>query len=385
MRLPSFLLVVPLLPTAFAGDAKSPVAATNTGGWQFSLSAGPSYRTIGSLKINSGYRSGGFALPSFVGEDSLVVPPVGEEGVYADRTYDDGYVFRDGSTESVDGSTWYWGYDSPSQVQGDELVYHATGFQSIRGDIANAPNAGPSTKDTLGGVAPHLQFDAMSPHYLGPFRIGFTAGVDIVKVDQSLAFSNFSASQSRSDYVLNYVDRYDLDGVIPPGAPYEGSFDGPGPLIGNLPTLRTITPVLMGTDTAQFNNHVFSSIDINALSLTFGPTLGMEQGKFNFAFSGGVIVNVYDWSARQSETLGGTNTGGSAQVARWAEGDSGVTVRPGLYVQGQAGVALTEHLGLSTYLRLDAAQEFRAQAGPTIYKVDPYGLNLGLQMTFRLP
>ena len=76
---------------AFAGDAKSPVSSSG-GDWEFSLSAGPAVRTLGQLKINSGYRSGGFALPSLVGSDSLTIPPVGDTTGYADREYDDGYV-----------------------------------------------------------------------------------------------------------------------------------------------------------------------------------------------------------------------------------------------------------------------------------------------------
>ena len=91
-------------------------------------------------------------------------------------------------------------------------------------------------------MAPHLQFDARSPHHLGPFRIGFSAGLDFMKADQSLAFSNFSATQTRDDYRLDYEDRYDLQGVIPPQAPYAGTIGGAGPLIDNIPVIRTITP-----------------------------------------------------------------------------------------------------------------------------------------------
>ena len=384
MQFPSPLLAIALISPAVAGDAKSPVA-TSPGGWEFSLSAGPSVRNVGQIKINSGYRSGGFLLPSFVGDNSLVTPPVGDPGVYGDRTYDDGYVFRDASTEGVDGSTWYWGYNSASQVQGDELVFHATGFQSIRADATRAPAGGPSTSDSLIGAAPHIQFDARSPHFLGPFRLGFTAAMDFTKVGQSLAFSNFAATQTRDDFRLDYEDRYDLDGVIPPQAPYAGGFDGPGPLIGNLPVIRTVTPVLLGTDTAVVSNQVWSSIDIDALSFTFGPTLGLERGAFDFAVSGGLIVNLYDWSARQSETLSVTSAAGTAGVARWAESSSGAAVRPGLYLQGESGYAFTENFGLGAYLRLDAAPEFRAQAGPTVFKIDPYGLSVGLQFRYQLP
>ena len=377
-----------ILPLAFlahspaiAGDAKSPAASG--GDWEFSLSAGPAYRTLGQVKINSGYRSGGFLLPSLVGPGSLTVPPVGDTGSYADREYDDGYVRRDAGT-SFDGTTWNWGYDSASQVQGDELVYHATGFQSIRGDTTGAPNAGPASKDTLDGIAPHLQFDARSPFRIGPFRIGFSAGFDFMKADQSLAFSNFSAGQTLENYRLDYEDRYDLDGVIPPLAPYAGSLAGPGPLIGNLPVIRTITPVLLSTDTGTFANQVSSSIEIQAFSFTLGPTFSLRQGPLEFAVSGGVIVNLYDWSARQGETLDATSAAGTSRVATWNESDSGTKVRPGLYAQTELSYAINEQVGIGGFLRLDAAGEFRAQAGPTVYKIDPYGVTAGFQVRLMI-
>lgn len=380
-RFHSLPLLLSGCASAFGGDAKAPVPSG--GDWEFSLSAGPAVRTLGQLKINSGYRSGGFALPSLVGSDSLTVPPVGDATAPADREYDDGYVRQDAGT-AVDGTTWYWGYENPSQVQGDELVYRATGFQSIRGDLSRAPNAGPASKDTLDGVAPHLQFDARSPHSIGPFRIGFSAGLDFMKADQSLAFSNFSATQTRDDYRLDYEDRYDLQGVIPPQAPYSGTIGGPGPLIDNIPAIRTITPVLLFTDTATFGNQVHSTFEVEAFSFTLGPTFSMRQGPLEFAFSGGVIVNLYDWSARQSETLDATGAAGATRIATWQESDSGTKVRPGLYAQADLGYAVNEQIGIGGFVRLDAAGEFRAQAGPTVYKIDPYGVTAGLQVRLAI-
>lgn len=359
---------------AFAGDAKSPAASG--GDWEFSLSVGPAVRTLGQVKINSGYRSGGFLLPSLVGPNSLTVPPVGDTGGYADREYNHGYVRQDAGT-SFDGATWNWGYDSALQVQGGQLVYQATGFQSIRSDTSGAPNAGPASKDTLDGVAPHLQFDARSPYRIGPFRIGLTAGFDFIKTDQSLAFSNFSAAQTLDNYRLDYEDRYDLDGVIPPLAPYAGSLIGPGPLIGNTPVIRTITPVLISTDTGTFRNQVSSSIEIDAFSFTLGPTFSFREGPFEFAVSGGVIVNLYDWSARQSESLDSTTAAGDSRVATWNESQSGTKVRPGLFAQAELDYAVNEEVGLGGFIRLDAAGEFRAQAGPTVYEIAPYGVTAG--------
>jgi hypothetical protein len=379
--LASLLFLLPSAP-ALAGGAKQVVPSG--GDWEFSLSAGPVYRNVGEVEINAGYRSGGLALPSFVGGNVLQTPAVGETGVPFNREYNDGFVRQDAGTPN-DGSTWNWGHDSDSQVQNDQLVYRATGFRSDYSDIRNAPATGPSQHRNLEGIAPHLQFNARSPHRLGPFRVGFTAGLDFVKTDRSLGFSNFSAGQTRVDYRLDYEDRYDLGGVIPPLAPYQGSLGGAGPVISNFPASRDITPVLLLTENAGFANQVSTSFDLDALSLTLGPTLALTHGSFDFAVSGGFTLNIYSWQAAQKETLDVTTTQGTVEIARWSEDDHGVKFRPGAYLQGEAGYSFTERIGMTGFLRIDAARSFSFGAGPTTYEVDPYGITAGVMLRFTLP
>src|SRR5688572_29764695 len=115
--LPCLALTLPLA----AGE---PTQTISTGDWEWTLSAGPSARNIGTLKINAASRSAAFGLPSLVGSEAMVTPPVGDPDSPADRFYEDGYVRQDAGT-ALDGSTWYWGYESASQVQGDNLVYTA--------------------------------------------------------------------------------------------------------------------------------------------------------------------------------------------------------------------------------------------------------------------
>ena len=378
-------LLLPALPAA-AGDAKLalPSPPASSGDWEFSLSAGPAYRHLGDVRISSGYRSAGPALPSLVGGNSLVTPPIGETGVIGDRTYNDGFIGQDAGTPS-DGLTRNWGYDDSSQIQSNQLVFGATGFQSVFSETRSAPAGGPSRTSDLDGVVPYLQFDGRSPHRLGPFCVGFTAGMDFLKTDSSLVFSNFTQTQTRQDFRFDYVDRYDLGGVIPPLAPYQGSADGPGPLISNLPAARDQSSVATGTETGIYSNRVSSSFDLNALSLSVGPTLSLESGRFGFALSAGFSLNVYDWEARQDETLTATTAGGTSNIAAWSDRDNGVKFRPGLYIQGEAEYQLNKSIDLIGFGRLDVAETFAVGTGPTDYKVDPGGLTAGVLLRFRLP
>lgn len=367
---------------AFAGSAKEPLLAS--GDWEWSVSVGPSYRNVGSIKANLGYRSHSVPLPTFVGTDSLTVPAIGTESTYADRFYNDGYVRQDPGT-SIDGSTWFWGYDNAAQIQGGQLVYSATGAQSIRRETTPTSSLGSSYRNTLQGFAPHIQIDGRSRQEIAGFRIGISAAFDFTRMDQSYAFSNYSVSQFRDDYRLDYVDRYDLNGVIPPLAPYSGSFGGPGPLIGNLPTQRQVSSVLLGTDTAIISNHVRSTIDIDVSSLTLGPTLSRSFGPVDTSFQAGMILNVFHWRGRQSETLVATNAAGATTVASWYEGRSGTKLRPGCFIQAEASYRMNQDWSLATWLRLDTAREFRATTGPSVFRVDPSGFTTGLMVRYELP
>ncbi|GAA5484506.1 hypothetical protein [Haloferula sargassicola] len=376
-----FLASLSILP-AFGGEILVP--ETTGGNWQWSISAGPSYRHVGSLEIHSGSRSSAFPLPSLVGSDVLSVPPIGDLTDSSDRTYDDGYVRQDAGT-AADGSTWNWGYDHPGQIQGDQLVFSATGARSIRSDLRTAPAFGPSRRDSLRGIAPHLQLDGVSPREIGGFRLGLSAGFDFTQVDQSTTFSNFAVTQTRDDYRIDFTDAYDLNGVIPPLAPYAGSYGGPGPLIHNLPSHRISTETLINSESALVTNRVSSAIDIDVFSLTLGPTLSRRQGPFDYSVQAGVILNVYHWQARQGEQLNATTSASTATLARWNESDSGTKFRPGVFAQGDMAYRISEDVSIGAYLRLDLATEFRAQAGPTVYRVAPTGLSTGLMLRYQLP
>jgi hypothetical protein len=375
------LLALLTLP-ALAGGPKS--LLQSSGDWEWSISSGPSIRNVGMLQVNAGYRSTAAMVPSFVGNDSQTMPPIGEEDAFADRFYDDGFVRRDAAT-AADGTTWFWGYDNASQVQGDQLSYSATGAQSTRRDSYSRRTFRPLSRDSLRGFSPHIQVDARSPHRVAGFRLGLSAAFDFTQVDQTSSFVGLTGTQFRDDYRIDYVDRFDLGGVIPPRAPYAGSLGGPGPVIPNRPASRSVTPVLVSTDTASITNQVRNSIDIDVFSLTFGPTLQRRWGPLDFSVQAGLILNVYQWQGRQTETLSATNSSGTTEVARWAEGDSGTKFRPGLYTQGEVSYDVDEQIAIGLWLRVDTAREFRAQAGPSIYRIDPTGFSTGFAITYKLP
>ena len=369
-------LALLLVPTVHAGGAKSPVPPAL--GWQWKFSGGPTWQQIGELSFKGGTRSQSLTLPSFVGFDSLTIPPVGDDSAYADREYNDGFVRQDGST-GFDGLTAYWGYDNASQSQGGNLIYQATGWQSIRTDIP-VTTRGRRAEEDLQSAGIEIRADVLSPWTLGPFRVGGTVSLGFASDRQSIGFSNHNTTQIRDDYRLDYQDSYDLDGVIPPGPGYEGPSNGPGPLIPNIPTIRAVTPELIATDTANFNNLVNASFRDDVLGLAAGPSLVYQDGPLDFVLSAGVIFELHHYKTSQVETLTVTHDGGSSTFEQWSDSESGTKLRPGVFIQAGLGYRIDNDWQLSGFIRGETATDFSARAGRSSFEFDTAGYTIGLQL-----
>ena len=371
------LLSLVLSATFSAGGSKNADAGKQDG-WQWSISGGPSWNYMGRLGFNGGSRSQNLTLPSLVSGASLVVPPVGDEQAVGDRLYLDGYVRQDAGTE-VDGSTWYWGYDQPSQVVGDSLVYHATGYESVRSDSISSA-AGRRSSDSLLGSGISLRADVTTPWSLGPFRVGGMLGLAAASDSQSYRFGNFNAVQTSENFRHDYRDTYDLDGVVPPAAPYSGGPGGPGPLIWNIPNSRSITTTLASTDTAVFANDVHARFENQMLSLALGGSLAYAEGPWTLTAASGLALEFHHYDARQTETLTATTATGKRTVANWSDHSSGTKIRPGVFAELAARRALDDRLFIEGFLRGEVAETFSVSAGPSVFDFEPYGFSMGVRV-----
>ena len=83
-----------------------------------------------------------------------------------------------------------------------------------------------------------MQFE--SPELLPWHGISLSAevGYSWSRSDTSHRATAFTATQRVVASSLSVTDRYDTLGAVIPGAPYTGSFNGPGPTISLNPTLQ---------------------------------------------------------------------------------------------------------------------------------------------------
>ncbi|MDB4438302.1 hypothetical protein N9195_01795 [bacterium] len=381
-------LLLSSIGVAQAGDgAKNvlpPPVAKNSGWSLRSASAGVAWRSLGSLDYRGSTRSQDFIIPSVVGGDSLTLPPIGSPGIPGIRTYENGFVNPD-STGSPDGNTWFWGYDSADQASGNDLRFNTTGFRSKFGQTGSYSGSNSDDK-TLDSLSPQIDLVIAPPStFRLPFDgilLSFWAFFD----DSSNHFSNFSGNQVRNDYRMNYVDTFDIENISPIiGAPYAGSANGPGPVIPINPNDRSITETLIGNESAILSNSVSTSLDLDGYSLAVGPTWQGNIGSaWSWQASAGITLNIFSWSASETETLNYSLDGATSQELRsWRDSDSGNDFRVGVYAKGELIRQLNERWSIKASLQAEAADSVEMKVGDSVYEYKPRGFAVGLSTGYN--
>ncbi len=380
------ILLLATSPASFAGDSKATISPPRD--WAFSLSAGPAWRQSGSLGFSGGSRSPFAGIPSFVGENSLTIPPIGSDDAYSDRTYNDGFVFTDLSTD-IDGLTANWGYQDSGQVDAasDSLYFHATGYQSIRTDtLTRSPL--PSLDRNEKGIAPVLQFDATYQHEIGGILPGFSASLSWSPIRMNRSWRDFSLLQTRDDYRHDWTDIYNLGGYgsLVPSAPYTGGTQGPGFLLENIPDSSSFTTEQIGSENAVVANNVSTRFRADHTTLSFGPTLERRvSDQWKIEAGVGLSLHWLHWSAKQKERLSVSKDGTNTTVQAWSESSSGNTILAGVYLQ--VGTEWTPHdseWSLKTLLRTDIGQSLSEQVGPSRITYDTDGFTAAVMLTHPL-
>jgi hypothetical protein len=234
------------------------------------------------------------------------------------HNYDNGFVRVDSSGNN-NGDTWNWSYQDAAQydpANGGSISYTLTNSQAdaaVTEDGENATGFECYTYYDMGtAVFPKLKD-------LGA-TWGFRGGLHYAHVDVGN-----SAVLNSSTFVL--TDRFNLGGVTPPAAPHTGTFNGPGPLIGDAPIRST-------ADGAAALVSGSRELDVHLTTLSFGSYLEMPVCRsFSVLFEGGLNAAVasgdYDFQSTTAIAgLGSKNSSGS---------DSETRILPGAYL-GLSGV-----------------------------------------------
>jgi hypothetical protein len=186
------------------------------------------------------------------------------------RGYDNGSYIRVDSSGNAGGATWYWGYETPSQLQGGSLVMQSSTSQAnaVSNNQENNPQHG---------------FEASYSRQLyrhDKLRFGLEAVFGMTLVDASDSHTLFNT-------VNRITDTYSIPGGVSvvPQAPYHGTYAGPGPLMSSEP--NRVTSVLSSTAIITGDRKINSDV----YTLRLGPYFEFPIYKqLSFILSGGLTL-----------------------------------------------------------------------------------------------
>lgn len=232
------------LPSTMDGHAKGGIVdpAPTPSRWRFGASAGV------VLGVEAEFsRLGRWESP--------FTPSFGTSGI--DRTYDNGFNNVD-SSGNAGNLTWNWGYQDNAQYDAGSGTLALSTYESFSNasvDDSDDPQFGFNIFGLYDmGVVNGIQIGQQ------PTRWGIKAGLGY----QRISIGNRSTLVSD---VLQSTDTFALNGVIPPLAPYSGSFAGPGALMSDVG--------VFGQQTIAGGASVVGSRDLDAdlFLLALGPYL----------------------------------------------------------------------------------------------------------------
>ena len=288
----------------------------------------------------------------FKGFSTLPSPPSSNRKTPSGDSYnyDNGYVLTDQSG-NFGGQTWYWGYDnSAQQISGNNIVLSRSTLESGAGSATAKDNP-----DYGGELVYYRLLDTK-----GKLRLGFELAANFLNLSMNDS-RTLSAGVSRTSYPFPFAP-----GTTPPsatpGAPYQGSFEGPGFVIGDTPGEPT-TAIVPGGATIEGHR----KFDANLWGFRMGPSLEYPVNQYlKFGLSGGFAGALVDAEASWSETI--TIEGTSS--APLTGSDDTLKTKLGWYVGATASWQFAERWSVLAGVQYQGLGTFRHSFGGRQVELD---------------
>lgn len=272
-------------------------------------------------------------------------PTVPAPGPAQNYFYLDGSVQVDSSGNAL-GVTSNFSYQNNAQY--DPAANGGLGAINFTALASGLNNAGTASESNIAAAA---GFNLSGFYTLG--TVAFIPAVDGraatwgLRVGAQYNRVDVHNTESVTSGIGTINDAFSTGGLIPPLAPYTGSFFGPGFLLGDTPT-RTF-----GTTTATISGS--RKLDVHILASQIGTYLEIPVApKFDVMLEGGLIVALASGNYRyqSSVTVPGTPTQDS-------EGNKSSTkLLPGFYTGVAVTYNVTETFGIQAGLRYQYLKQF---------------------------
>jgi hypothetical protein len=296
------------------------------------------------------YRSGFNTTVNFKNIGTMAAPAsIGSPtGGGQNRTYDDGYnrvdVTGNNHGPGFDHTTWNWGYNNASQVQPSAANPQTIAFHS-------ASASGAVSQDNGEDLQPGFEI-TYNRELIQKF--GCTWGLETAfGYSQFEVDDNDPLSLPGKQITDTYTVPSDSSGMPLPPAGHQGNFQGPGAVIGDIPTRTTSSINGTVTGTRKFTADLYG--------FRFGPYVQIPLGsKVNFNLSAGFAL-VYvksDFRYYESASIAGLSSPAltsSSSHEDWL---------PGGYVSGTFSYKLSDRWGVFTGAQFqDVGKYTQTQAG----------------------
>lgn len=284
--------------------------------------------------------------------------------------YIDGFV-RPDISGSTDGLTWNWSYLNDSQydpANGGSLAFTS----SIR------KTALASTFRNRDNPDSSLGFEVFADLELG--EIGGSSSKITWGTHFGFHYANLNSGEAATSTgratTTTTVDRYPLEGVIPPLAPYTGSFNGPGPLLeSNATSSSSVVPG------KAFINHS-NDLDTDLYSFNIGPWIAfVPTERFSLQAEVGITFAFADATYKSASTTslpGGISTSIGSHASK-------TDFLPGFYLGTTAAYAITRQLDVylsARYQYLDSLSIRTTNSRAELSFDESFILSTGLRFSF---
>jgi hypothetical protein len=276
-------------------------------------------------RVSLSYRMGMNITVDFkkLGGFPAISDPGPATGSTFNRSYDNGSYNRVDSSGNAGETTWYWGYESDSQLRGNALVMESSTSPAnvTSKDRENDPQHG--------------------------FEISYTRQLHRHKnlrfgVEGAFGYTLVDASDSRTLFgtVNRITDSFIIPGGVSvvPAAPYHGTFFGPGALMSSSPERMTSVISHNAVITGQ------RQIDSDVFIFRLGPYMEFPvYKKLSFLLGGGLTLVSANTDFRYTETVTLDDTGQATEPRSSSGSESDFLF--GGYVSGTLSYAITREFG----------------------------------------
>lgn len=325
--------LLPLACLLYAASAL-PLAAQTSSRWR----VGAGYAPMVGLRAEfSGFGDFQNPLPA------LPAPGPGQNYFYLD-----GSVQVD-SSGNAGGLTTFWSYNNAAQY--DPTAFGGQGAINFNGLAGGLNNAGTAAESNIAAAA---GFDLYGYLHLGDLSIPNNTGRSAswgLRMGAQYSRVDVTNRDTLNSGVATVTDSFNLNGVIPPGAPYTGTFLGPGPLLGDTPVRTTGTAVAAISGSRQ--------LDLHLLAAQFGSYVEFPvTKKVDVMLEGGLIMALATGSYRYESSV--TVAGAGTQTSNGYE--STTRLLPGFYTGIGLTYNITDHFGIQSAVRYQFMRQFDMNA-----------------------